>query len=82
MQITGCYDLHQEERMRTTLNIDEAALEGAMKTAPGMTKTAVINEALRAYARRRRVRRLLKYRGRVRWEGDLDELRERKGSVR
>ena len=46
-----------------------------------MTKTAVINEALREFARRRRVRRLLKYRGRVRWEGDLDELRERKSSA-
>ena len=67
--------------MRTTLNIDETALEGAMKTAPGMTKTAVINEALREYARRRRVRRLLQYRGRVRWEGNLDELRERKSST-
>ena len=42
--------------MRTTLNIDEAALEGALKTARGMTKTAVINEALREYARRRRIR--------------------------
>ena len=67
--------------MRTTLNLDEAALDGAMETAPGMTKTAVINEALREYARRRRVRRLLKYRGRVRWEGNLDELRERKSST-
>ena len=67
--------------VRTTLNIDDAALDGAMKTAPGMTKTAVINEALREYARRRRVRRLLKYRGRVRWEGNLDELRERKSST-
>ena len=32
--------------MRTTLNIDDVALAGAMKTAPGLTKTAVINEAL------------------------------------
>jgi hypothetical protein len=46
-----------------------------MKTARGKTKTAVINEALREYARRRRIRRLLEFRGRVRWEGDLDDLR-------
>ena len=63
--------------MRTTLNIDDAALEGAMKTARGKTKTAVINEALREYARRRRIRRLLDFRGRLRWEGDLDDLRGR-----
>ena len=64
--------------MRTTLNIDDAALEGAMKTARGKTKTAVINEALREYARRRRIRRLLDFRGRFRWEGDLDDLRRRR----
>lgn len=63
--------------MRTTLNLDSEAVEAAMKRAPGKTKTDVINEALREYARRRRLRGLLKFRGKVRWEGDLDELRER-----
>ena len=48
-----------------------------MKTARGKTKTAVINEALREYARRRRVRRLLEFRGPVQWEGKLDDLRGR-----
>ena len=52
--------------MRTTLNLDDAALAGAMKTARGKTKTAVINEALLEYARRRRIRRLLDFRGRAR----------------
>ena len=64
--------------MRTTLNIDDAALAGAMKTAHGKTKTAVINEALQEYARRRRIRRLLDFRGRARWEGNLDDLRLRR----
>jgi Arc/MetJ family transcription regulator len=77
MQIDGCYHLHQEAGVRTTLNIDDVALAGALKTAPGRTKTAVINEALREYARRRRVRRILEFRGRARWEGDLDALRGR-----
>ena len=68
--------------MRTTLNIDDVALAGAMKTAPGRTKTAVINEALREYARRRRVRRILDFRGRAPWEGDLDGLRGRERRAR
>ena len=63
--------------MRTTLNLDDEAMEAAMKAAPGRTKTDVINDALREYARRRRLRELLKFRGKVRWEGNLDELRER-----
>jgi Arc/MetJ family transcription regulator len=82
MQIGTSYHLHQEGGMRTTLNIDDAALAGAMKTARGKTKTAVINEALREYARRRRVRRLLEFRGKARWQGNLDDLRGRDGAAR
>ena len=82
MQIENLYHLHQEASVRTTLNIDDAALAGAMKTARGKTKTAVINEALREYARRRRVRRLLDFRGKARWEGDLDDLRGREKAAR
>jgi Arc/MetJ family transcription regulator len=82
MQIRMSYHLHQEGGVRTTLNIDDAALAGAMKTARGRTKTAVINEALREYARRRRVRRLLEFRGKVRWEGNLDDLRGRDRAAR
>ncbi len=63
--------------MRTTLNLDDRALAGAMKLAPGKTKTDIINEALREYARRRSVRELLRFQGRARWEGTLDDLRKR-----
>ena len=63
--------------MRTTLNLDDEALAAAQKAAPGKTKTAVINEALRDFARRKRLRGLLEFEGRVRWEGDLDSLRKR-----
>jgi Arc/MetJ family transcription regulator len=64
--------------MRTTLNLDDEALTSAMKEAPGKTKTDVINEALREYARRRRLRQFLEYEGKIRWEGDLEALRGRR----
>jgi Arc/MetJ family transcription regulator len=63
--------------MRTTLNLDDEALASAMETAPGRTKTDVINEALREFARRRRLQDFLKFEGKLKWEGDLDELRGR-----
>jgi Arc/MetJ family transcription regulator len=63
--------------MRTTLEIDDAALRGAMGVARGKTKTAVINEALRDFARRRSLRRLLSFEGSLRWEGNIDRLRKR-----
>jgi Arc/MetJ family transcription regulator len=63
--------------MRTTLNIDDHALAEAQKAAPGKTKTALINDALRDYARRRRLRGLLEFRGKLKWQGDLESLRKR-----
>jgi Arc/MetJ family transcription regulator len=64
--------------MRTTLNIDDRALGAAMKHARGKTRTAVINEALAEYARHRALAGLLRLRGKVEWQGDLDRLRRRK----
>lgn len=66
------------QMMRTTLNLDDDALADAMRVSPGSTKTAVINEALREYARRRRVRTLADLRGHGPWKGDLDRLRKRR----
>ena len=63
--------------MRTTLNLDEQALSEAMKVSEGRTKTEVVNEALRQFARGRRRKKLLELRGKVQWEGDLDKLRKR-----
>lgn len=68
--------------MRTTLDLDQEALAAAMEVGVGKTKTAVINEALRDYARRRRLRRLLKFEGESRWEGNLNALRKRRPARR
>lgn len=63
--------------MRTTLNLDERALKEAMAVSHGSTKTEVVNEALRTFARGRRRKRILELRGKVEWEGDIDRLRKR-----
>ena len=63
--------------MRTTLNIDDEALKAAMIFADGRTKTELINEALRRFARARRRKELLSMRGSLAWEGNLDDLRKR-----
>ena len=68
--------------MRTTVDLDQDALEAAMEVGAGKTKTAAINEALRDYARRRRLRRLLKFEGKLDWKGDLGALRRRRRSGR
>ena len=63
--------------MRTTLNIDDEALQAAMKFSGGRTKTEVINEALRRFVRAKKRLRLLDLRGKVEWEGDIETLRKR-----
>jgi Arc/MetJ family transcription regulator len=68
--------------MRTTLNIDDEALEQAMKAASGKTKTQIINEALREFARRRKIRGLLEFKGKAEWAGNIDKLRKRRPTTR
>jgi len=69
--------MHEKASMRTTLSLDEKALREAMEVAEGRTKTQVVNEALRSFARGKRRKRLLDLRGKIVWEGDLDALRRR-----
>jgi Arc/MetJ family transcription regulator len=64
--------------MRTTLNIDDEALRAAMELSEGRTKTEVVNEALRRFARAKGRRELLNLRGKVTWEGSVDSLRKRR----
>ena len=63
--------------MRTTLNLDDEAMESAMAYAEGRTKTELVNEALRRFARAKRRRELLDLEGKIRWKGDIDALRKR-----
>ena len=64
--------------MRTTLNLDDEALDVAMKVAEGRTKTDVVNEALRRFARAKSRHELLDLRGKVEWTGSIDALRKRR----
>ncbi len=45
--------------MRTTLDLDDRLLEEAMAEAPSRTKTALVEEALRALLRERAIERLI-----------------------
>ena len=54
--------------MRTTLSLDDEALEEAMKLSNGRTKSEVVNEALRQFIRTRSRHQLLDLRGKVEWK--------------
>jgi len=66
--------------MKTHIDLDDTLLEHVVKLGAFSTKKAAVNAALAEYAKLLARRELLGMRGKVRWEGNLDELRaDRRG---
>lgn len=63
--------------MRTNIDLDDVLIAEAMQATGEKTKTAVVHRALRELIRVEGLRRMLEHRGTFRWEGDLDQMRER-----
>jgi Arc/MetJ family transcription regulator len=61
--------------VKTHIELDDAVLENVLKLGGFSTKKAAVNSALAEYAKLLARRELLAMRGKVRWEGNLDELR-------
>ncbi len=62
--------------MRTNIVIDDGLMRKAM-TATGLsTKKEVVEEALKTLIRIKDQTSIRKLRGKVRWEGDLDKMRD------
>jgi antitoxin ParD1/3/4 len=56
--------------MRTNIDIDDELLEAAMKAGPYTTKKDTVEAGLKLLARQAAYREILKWRGKLRWEGD------------
>ncbi len=56
--------------MRTNIDIDDALMAEAMKAGPFQTKKEAVEAGLRLLARQAAYREILKWRGRLKWEGD------------
>lgn len=61
--------------MRTNIVLDEALIEKAQKLTGIKTKRAVVDEALRMLIQLYEQAEVRALRGRLRWEGDIDEAR-------
>ena len=62
--------------MRTNIEIDDELMKEAQRLSGLKTKRAVIDAALRMFVRVKRQTDILSLPGKVRWEGNLDEMRE------
>ena len=56
--------------MRTNIDIDDALMDQALKAGPFKTKKDAVEAGLRLLARRAAYREVLKWRGKLKWEGD------------
>jgi Arc/MetJ family transcription regulator len=61
--------------MRTNIVIDEKLIREAMKATGLKTKRAVVEAGLQALIQIKNQAHIRRWRGRVQWEGDLDEMR-------
>ena len=61
--------------MRTNIVLDEGLVSRAKELTGLKTKKAIVDEALRCLVRQREQQSIRALRGKLRWEGDLDQMR-------
>ena len=64
--------------MRTNIVLDDQLVEQARKLTGIKTKKELIHEALRVMIRLRQQGETRSLRGKLLWEGDLDEMRQKR----
>jgi len=68
--------IHKEKKMRTNVVLDDDLVNRARELTGLKTKRAVIDEALRTLIRMYEQKGVRELRGKLNWEGDLNEMRE------
>jgi Arc/MetJ family transcription regulator len=66
--------------VETAVTIDTEILNKAMRTAVGQTQRQLVEDALRLFVLQNKQSEARRYRGKLQWEGSLDELRTAKWS--
>jgi len=66
---------HKGKQMRTNIAIDDKLMNAALKSSGLSTKKDVVEEALKLLVQVKKQSRLKKLRGKLKWEGNLDEMR-------
>ena len=61
--------------MRTNIVIDDKLIENGMKYTGINKKKQLVDFALRELINRKERKRILSLKGKLRWEGNLDEMR-------
>jgi Arc/MetJ family transcription regulator len=70
--------MHPEKIMRTNIVIDDKLMSVALKTSGLKTKKEVVEEGLRLLVKVKNQGKLKKLRGKLKWDGNLEEMRRNK----
>jgi Arc/MetJ family transcription regulator len=62
--------------MRTNIDIDEKLMNAAIKAAGLTTKKHTVELALKTLIQLKKQEQIKAYRGKLDWQGDLDDMRE------
>ena len=62
--------------MRTNIEIDKELIEEILDKTSLKTKKEVVDKALREFLRKIKLHELSELRGKISWEGNLEEMRE------
>ena len=61
--------------MRTNIVIDDKLMAAALKASGHGTKKEVVEQGLKLLVNRSKQQQIRSLRGKLKWEGDLDEMR-------
>lgn len=61
--------------MRTNIVIDDTLMDEALSLSGAKTKREAVELGLRALVQIKRQEQIKRYRGKLKWEGDLDGMR-------
>jgi len=64
--------------MRTNIVIDDKLMSDALKFSGLSTKREAVEEGLKVLIRLKKQENIKKYRGKLQWQGDLNEMRTNK----
>ena len=69
----------KDDDMRTNIVLDRKLVEAGLKATGLRTRRELVDFALRELLRHKQQQRLLELKGKVSWEGDLNEMRVGRG---
>ena len=70
-----CNPYTHGDKMRTNIVIDDELMDAALKASGLPTKKEVVEEGLKLIVRQNKQQAIRKLRGKLSWEGDLNEMR-------